>query len=84
MLFVKVQLAPRVSLRLACNGGVDREERPFSHDRSDLDPVTKDLKRAADDGETDAQAVAAFGRKACERLEDSRQLMLWNADTRVV
>jgi hypothetical protein len=46
--------------------------------------MTEHLDRTADDRESDAQTVAASGRKARERFEDSRQLVFRNADARVV
>jgi hypothetical protein len=67
-----------------CSGRVDREKRPFPHNRSDFDPVAKHLEPTADDRKPAAQTVAAFGRKAREGLEDSQQLIFRNADARVV
>ena len=46
--------------------------------------MAEHLERTTDDREPDAEAVAAFGSKARERFEDSRQLVFRNADTRVV
>ena len=46
--------------------------------------MAKHLKCTTDNGEPDAQTVAAFGRKAREGFEDPGQLRFRNADARIV